>query len=318
MLAGVFYLSSGVGLGLFLYWRRAIGHSRAEAPVGRRDLAWLVVAIAAGGVLGPALLMTGLAAMSASEAALLLNLESVFTALLAWFGFREHVDARIATGMASITLGATVLAWGPAHGVTLERGAVFVAGACLAWAVDNNLTRKVSGSDPVRIAALKGTAAGTTNILIATTIRGAALPPPAELLAAGVVGLLGYGISLVLFVLALRHLGTGRTGAYFSTAPFLGSIAAVVLLREPVTVQLALAGMLMSVGVWLHLSERHEHKHTHQLTDHHHLHTHDEHHQHQHQADVQPGEPHSHPHRHPVLRHSHPHYPDLHHRHDHD
>ncbi len=316
MLAGLLYLGSGIGLGTFALARRAVGHLGAEASLGRRDLPWLAAAIVTGGGIGPVLLMTGLAASSASQAALLLNLEGVFTALLAWFVFREHFDARIATGMALITLGAMVLAWEPTHGLTLDRGAGFVAGACFAWAFDNNLTRRVSASDPALITALKGAAAGTANILIATA-RGAAIPGSAAVLGAGLVGLLGYGISLMLFVLALRHLGAGRTGAYFSTAPFIGSVAAVAVLREPVTVQLVFAGVLMGLGVWLHLSERHEHEHAHAPVEHDHLHSHDEHHQHEHASGTPLGESHSHPHAHVALRHSHPHYPDLHHRHGH-
>ncbi len=316
MLAGLLYLGSGLGLGLLLCIRRAAGRRRAEAALGRADLPWLTVAIVTGGGLGPVLLMTGLAATFASQAALLLNLEGVFTALFAWFVFSEHFDARIAVGMALITLGALALAWQGTDRLALDRGAILVAAACIAWALDNNVTRHVSAADPVVIAALKGTAAGTANIVIAMA-RGAPLPGPALAFGAGAVGLLGYGISLVLFVLALRHLGAGRTGAYFSIAPFIGAVAAVIQLDETVTAQLVVAGVLMGLGVWLHLSERHEHEHTHEPVEHDHRHWHDEHHRHEHAPGAPLGEPHSHPHAHAGLRHSHPHYPDLHHRHEH-
>jgi drug/metabolite transporter (DMT)-like permease len=194
--------------------------------------------------------------------------------------------------------------------------ALSIVGACAAWAVDNNLTRKLSSADPVQLAAIKGLAAGTVNLAIALG-RGAHLPSPAVVGAGMVTGVFGYGVSLVLFVLALRHLGTARTSAYFSTAPFLGAALALVLFREPVSVQLTGAALLMGLGVYLHLSETHEHEHEHEALEHEHRHVHDTHHQHAHAPDDPPGEPHVHRHRHAPLRHSHPHYPDLHHRHGH-
>jgi hypothetical protein len=182
--------------------------------------------------------------------------------------------------------------------------------------MDNNLTRKVSAADPVQIAMLKGLCAGTVNTGIALTL-GARIPPLATLAAIGLVGLLGYGISLVLFVLALRNLGTARTGAYFALAPFIGATVSVALLHEPLTNGLLVGAVLMGAGVWLHLTERHEHDHDHSLIEHDHLHTHDEHHQHLHSLHDPEGEPHSHRHRHDDLVHRHPHYPDIHHRHGH-
>jgi len=314
--AGLLYLGSGVGLGCVRLVRRAFGHRSREAPLRRADIPWLAGAIVAGGGVGPVLLMFGLATAGAGQASLLLNLEGVFTALLAWFVFREHLDPRIAVGMGLIAGGAFALAWERGQAVHDSRGALLVVGACLAWAVDNNLTRKVAGGDPTLIAALKGGAAGAANLTIAMA-GGDRLPEFPSLAAAAVVGFLGYGVSLVLFVRALRALGAARTGAYFSTAPFLGAVASIVALGEPFTIQLAIGGALMCVGVWLHVSERHEHVHVHESLEHEHLHRHDEHHEHAHEPGMPSGEPHSHRHTHAGLRHAHPHYPDLHHPHGH-
>lgn len=310
-MAGLLYLGAGAGLGLMRLARRAPSLRPAAG-----DWPWLAGAILCGGVAGPVLLMYGLSAMPASEASLLLNAEGVFTALLAWFVFRENFDRRIALGMAAIVAGAVVLA-GPGEA---RFGAVWpavaVLGACLAWALDNNLTRKVSLADATWIAACKGWAAGTVNLAIgvATLDR---WPSPWTLLAAGAVGWLSYGVSLALFVVGLRHLGTARTGAYFSVAPFIGALLALPLLGEPVTARLLLAGGLMGLGVWLHLTERHEHEHGHEALEHTHEHGHDEHHRHKHDFPVAPGARHTHRHRHDALTHSHPHFPDTHHRHEH-
>lgn len=309
LLAGLLYLGSGIGLGLLRLLRPgdAVRFARGEAK-------WLAAAILAGGVVAPVLLMWGLARLPASTTSLLLNAEGVFTALLAWFVFRENFDRRIALGMALIVAGAVVLTWrgGASLDADLAAGAVLLA--CFCWGLDNNLTRKVALADATTIAMLKGIAAGIVNTSIALAL-GAALPSPHVFLAAATLGFFSYGLSLVLFVVALRHLGTARTGAYFSTAPFAGAFLAVPLLGESVTTAVLLGGALMAAGVWLHLTERHEHLHTHEPLEHEHAHVHDAHHQHEHAGAV--SEPHTHRHRHERLTHSHPHYPDAHHRHDH-
>jgi drug/metabolite transporter (DMT)-like permease len=317
LLAGLLYLGSGVSLGAFrLVQRVRFGANAREAALGRGDWPWLGAAIITGGVVAPVLLMFGLSRVAAAEASLLLNLEGVLTALVAWVVFREHVDRRIAGGMLAIAAGAVVLTWEPGQAVRASLGAILVAGGCLGWAVDNNLTRKVSGSDPLQIAALKGLVAGIVNVAIALTL-GASVPGAITVGLAGLLGLVSYGVSLVLFVLALRGLGAGRTSAYFSTAPFIGAIIGVLGLDDAVTPGLLLATTLMAVGVWLHVSERHDHEHVHEALEHEHRHEHDEHHRHAHDDWALPGEPHSHRHTHEALRHRHPHYPDIHHRHGH-
>lgn len=317
MLAGLLYLGSGLGLlAVKLVLRLLRSGDRREAAIQGGDWMWLALATLSGGIIGPVLLMVGLAHTAATSASLLLNLEGVLTALLAWFVFRENFDRRIALGMAAIVAGGLVLTWGGHLILSAVLGPVMIAGACLAWAVDNNLTRKVSQADPVQVALLKGCVAGVVNVGIAFGL-GSAPPPPGVLGAAVVVGFAGYGVSLVLFVVALRHIGTARTGAYFSLAPFFGGLVAVLVLRDPVTVQIVAAGSLMALGVWLHLTERHEHEHGHEEMAHEHRHVHDQHHQHSHDGTEPLGEPHSHWHVHALVRHSHAHFPDIHHRHEH-
>ena len=315
LLAGLLYLGSGLGLGLTYLARGLVGMPAAEAPLRRADVPWLVLVVLTGGVVGPLLLMLGLARTPASSAALLLNVEGLATMAIAWVVFKENVDRRLLIGAFAILAGALLLSWQGGR-AAVGLGALAIMGACAAWGVDNNLTRKLSSADPVQIAAVKGVVAGAVNLALALA-HGASLPSLASIAGAAVVGFFGYGVSLVLFVLALRHLGTARTGAYFSTAPFLGAALALMLFREPVSAQLVAAAVLMGIGVWLHLSERHEHEHLHELLEHEHRHVHDEHHQHAHTAGDPPGEPHTHRHRHAPMRHKHPHYPDLHHRHGH-
>jgi drug/metabolite transporter (DMT)-like permease len=316
LLAGLLYAGSGVGLGLCLLWRRLQRRVSEEAPLRGRDWSWLAGAIGIGGVVGPILLMTGLRHTPAATASLLLNLESVFTALIAWTVFHENVDRRIAFGMLLIVIGGALLSLSTGGAMSVSWDSLAIAGACLCWAIDNNFTRAVSGGDPLKIAALKGAVAGTVTITIAI-MSGTALPATGYLLGAGVVGFIGYGISLVLFVLALRQVGTARTGAYFSIAPFVGAALSVLFLGEPASSALWFAGGLMALGIWLHVSERHMHEHAHEVLTHDHAHSHDAHHQHAHDPSWDGIEPHTHVHVHAPLVHSHPHFPDLHHRHRH-
>lgn len=315
LLGGLLYLGSGLGLIAARLWRdkgwHASGLRSGEWP-------WLAGAIGCGGVLGPVALMLGLQHTAGSTASLLLNLEGVLTAVLAWVVFRENADRRVVTGMLVIVAGGVVLSWptGSSNGTGLDWGAGLIVLACLCWAIDNNLTRNVSASDALFIAGSKGLVAGCVNVSIAMTV-GEAWPAWPTALGAMVVGLLGYGISLVLFVLALRGLGTARTGAYFSVAPFIGALVSLWLLGESVDPGFWIACSLMALGVWLHLTERHEHEHTHEPMEHSHAHVHDEHHQHTHDFQWDGQEPHVHEHRHLEMTHKHPHFPDIHHRHVH-
>jgi drug/metabolite transporter (DMT)-like permease len=262
------------------------------------------------------LLMFGLAQTDAAAASLLLTLEGAATALMAWIVFRENVDIRVGIGMACLVAGVAILSWSGTPTIGRIVGPLAIVGACIAWGLDNNLTRRVSLSDPLQIVQYKGLVAGPVNVALGLW-AGSSLPAISTSLTAMGVGFVGYGISLALFVLALRDLGSARTSAYFSTAPFFGAFAAVVALGEPVTAALVLAGGLMGLGVWLHLTERHEHDHVHDETEHAHPHVHDEHHRHEHAASDPPGEPHMHAHRHTRLMHAHPHVPDMHHLHRH-
>ena len=311
LLAGLLYLGSGLGLAALRLLQRS-----EPVRLTLSERGWLIGAIVSGGIIGPALLMWGLANMPASGASLLLNAEGVFTALLAWFVFRENFDRRIALGMGLIVAGAIVLSWRGDAGSGVALPELAVLGACLAWAIDNNLTRKVSLADATFIAMVKGLTAGVVNTGLALAFGGI-LPAMKIMIAAGGIGFLSYGVSLALFVVALRNLGTARTGAYFSTAPFAGALIAIPLLSEPVTVQLTLAGVLMGAGVWLHLTERHDHRHTHVSLDHEHVHEHDAHHQHPHPEGQSADTSHQHPHVHEPSTHTHPHFPDTHHRHRH-
>src|SRR5215470_12676396 len=233
LLAGLLYLGSGTGLALVRIADRSLGLGRSEAPLRARDLPWLSAIVLFGGILGPALLMWGLTLTPASTGALLLNTEGLATMAIAWVVFRENVDRRIFFGAMAILAGAVLLSWQGAVGTgpQLSWGNVLIVLACVSWGIDNNLTRKLSAADPLQIAMIKGLAAGTVNLALALA-RGAPLPGLITLVVAAGVGFFGYGVSLVLFVLGLRHLGAARTGAYFSTAPFIGAALALPLFGE--------------------------------------------------------------------------------------
>jgi drug/metabolite transporter (DMT)-like permease len=314
-LAGWLYAGSGIGLLLVIVIRHAIAPTRLSLPL-RDDFSALFGAIFFGGVCGPALLMFGLRTSSATSVSLLLNLEVAFTALMAWFWFRENFDWRIALGMAFILLGGLLLTINANAESNFSLGSGLVIAACLCWAVDNNLTRKVSAADPLVTACAKGMVAGVTNLGLAAAFH--QLPFDIPLIAwASIVGFLGYGLSLSLFVLALRNLGTARAGAYFSLAPFFGAGLAMVLHGDAFTFQVAIAATLMAAGVWLHLNEKHSHRHVHAPLVHNHDHRHDDHHTH-HDSNADTIDlKHSHSHTHQPIEHSHEHFPDIHHRHRH-
>jgi len=315
LIAGLLYLGSGIGLALL----RLIQDNGWRATGLRpSDRWWLAGATLAGGVIAPALLMFGLSQSDAATASLLLNLEAVFSAVLAWVLFREATSGRVVLGFFAILAGGLVLVWPDRLSASGRwAGLACVAAACLFWGFDNNLTRKISAADSRVIAGTKGLIAGCTNTILALSL-GVTLPPVAYTAGALLLGFFGYGVSLVLFIVALRNVGTARTGAYFSTAPFIGTALAMLLYGQPVSAAFWAAAALMVVGVWLHVTEHHEHGHLHEPLTHSHSHQHDEHHQHEHGEEWDGTEPHTHEHRHAWLRHSHAHFPDIHHEHLHD
>jgi drug/metabolite transporter (DMT)-like permease len=314
ILAGLLYLGSGAGLSVLRLIGR--GRARAESALTLRDAPWLGSAIFFGAITGASLLLWGLNQTPSSTASLLLNLEGVFTAGLAWVVFRESVDRRVLLGMLCILAGGVALSWQGGMDAASPIGIAAIVAACLCWGIDNNLTQKVSARDPFQIAAIKGLVAGAFNTTLGLALGGA-FPPAASLVAALLIGFAGYGLSLALFVLALREIGTARTGAYFAVAPFVGAALSILLLGERPTWTLVVAAALMGIGLWLHLTERHVHTHVHPVVTHSHRHTHDAHHAHQHGDGVDATQPHAHEHAHQPDPHAHVHFPDAHHRHEH-
>ena len=315
LLAALLYLGAGLGLaGVGALARASVPH---EARLRRADLPLLAVVIMAGGIAGPVLLLLGLQRVPAVVGSLLLNLEAPFTILLAVAVFGEHLGRRGAVAAALVASGAALLGRLPGAVVHADaRGMAAIVGACLAWAIDNNATQRLSLRDPVAVARVKGLGAGACTLALALGI-GFAMPPARRLLAALALGFASYGLSVVLAVRALRILGAAREAALFATAPFVGAVAAVPLLDERFGPRECAAGALMAIGVTLLLGERHLHPHTHERLEHDHVHVHDEHHQHAHDAGVPAEEPHAHSHVHMPLEHTHAHVSDAHHRHRH-
>ena len=313
VLAGLLYLGAASALGLAALARRR--SSSAEAPLRRSDIPLLLGVIITGGIIGPVLMLIGIARISAVAGSLLLNLEAPFTMLIAVAIFGEHLGLREAAAAGVIVLGGASLSWGVGELSGEGLGLLAIAGACLSWAVDNNLTQRLSLRDPLSIVRLKALGAGAGNLLLAM-ILGMQFPGHTVFFAALLVGAVSYGLSIVLDTYALRLVGAAREAAYFATAPFFGALVAAAVLGEAFGRAELGAGLAMGLGVVLLFGERHTHDHEHTALVHDHLHTHDEHHQHDH-ADGTISEPHAHVHTHTSLSHAHPHVSDAHHRHGH-
>lgn len=313
LLAGLLYLGAAVGLWLY----RAFRPSTNEAQLGRDDVPKLAVVVLAGGIVAPILMLLGLHRVTALAGSLLLNLEAPFTVLLAVVLFREHLGRYAAGAAAFIIGGAFVLELEPGALAADAAGVLLLGGACLCWALDNNLTQRLSLRDPFAIVRVKTLAAGVVNTALGLVVTGGELPAAAYIGAALVLGSLSYGVSVVLDAYALRLVGAAREAAYFATAPFVGAVAAIAFLGDSLRWYEVVAMGAMAVGVALLLRENHSHVHEHEPLEHEHLHEHDDHHQHAHAPGDPDGEPHSHWHRHEPLVHEHPHLPDAHHRHDH-
>jgi drug/metabolite transporter (DMT)-like permease len=314
VLAALLYLGAALLISLFRVLSRVGGQQSAEAKIRGSDALTLGAVVGFGGVLGPVLMLFGLARISALTGSLLLNLEAVFTILLAVIVFHEHLSRSLAAASGLVVLGALLLSYQPGSLGGGVLGVMAIVGACLSWAIDNNLSQRLSLRDPTAVVLLKTAGAGLTSLALALA-TGHTLPTPTFLVGGVVVGSLGYGASLICVMFALRYLGAAREAAWFSTAPFIGAAIAIPIFGLLPTAAEWLGMALMISGIFLLVRERHSHVHSHEPIEHDHSHVHDEHHQHEHEGPV--AEPHSHPHRHDPIIHEHPHVSDLHHRHRH-
>ena len=321
---------AGVGLGAFstaalLYaGAAAVGllsrlPVEREARLQRTDMPRLLAMAAFGGVIGPVALAWGLQRTSGTSASLMLTLEALFTAVLAWRLYRETMDGRVWTAMALLLAGGMVLVLdqglpaGPGGAQLWGLLAVLLATA--AWGVDNTLSRALADRDPGQVVMVKALLGATATSLLAL-VFGEPMPSAASAIALFAIGASGYGLSLRLYLLAQRAFGAARTGSVFAFAPFMGAAVAIALGDRSPSALMVLGSVLMLAGVLLHLAESHGHAHEHEALEHEHAHRHDDAH-HTHTHDPMPGRAHSHRHRHEPLRHAHAHVPDTNHAHRH-
>lgn len=315
LLAGLLYVGSGLGLSLFMSISSS-GSFRELGSLSFRKRMKLAGATLSGGILAPLCLVYGIRLGSAFEVSLLLNLESVTTTVIAWWIFREHVGKPVWAGKVLLILGGIAISYHPGSPVAFSLSGWLVFLACVFWGIDNNLTRDVDELSPSVLAATKGWVAGSFNVALALVLGAGSSMSGLHVLETLSIGAFSYGMSLVLFILALRKLGSSRTSTYFAIGPFFGMFFALLLLSERPSHFQWVAAAIMGFGLWILSHESHEHEHTHEVLTHRHRHLHDEHHQHLHSGG-EGEEPHDHVHTHTELTHHHPHWPDVHHRHGH-
>lgn len=318
-LAAFLYLGSGTGLLAYQLIINIIDEEKkGEAPLSKKDFPWLLGAILFGGVVAPIILMTSLKITPASTAALLLNFEGVSTTLIALFFFKESIGKKVWIAVICITAASILLSWDFTNQWGFSLGALGVVGACVCWGIDNNFTRNISSKNPYTIVILKGFGAGIFSLMLTFLLKNH-IPDIKVILLAMILGCFSFGFSIVLFVLAMRSLGSSRTSVFFGTSPFIGTILAFLLYREIPGKMFITALPFMLLGTFFLLKEEHNHKHIHEHIIHEHRHCHnDNHHNHSHlSGEVPQSGYHSHVHEHEVMQHEHQHTPDIHHRHAH-
>jgi drug/metabolite transporter (DMT)-like permease len=317
-LAALLYLGSGLGLALLMAGRRALtGPAGSDGCITRGDLPWLGAAILAGGVAAPIVLMLSLTVTPAATASLLLNVEAAATAGIAVLLFGEHLGKRAWLALACITGGGALLSITGDGAWSIAPGALGVIFACVLWGLDNNFTCRIAAKDPVPITMVKGVVAGTVSLAIAAA-AGESIPALSFVGGGLLLGFFSYGLSIVLYIISLRHIGAARTGAAFATAPFLAVIFAFIIFRDAPGMLFFASIPLMVLGALLLTGELHCHPHTHLPLTHTHHHRHDDlHHDHVHPGGGVDGRSHVHEHTHALTVHTHPHTRDNHHRHVH-
>lgn len=318
-LAAFLYLGSGLGLLLLRGLQRLSRKGTSvEAQISKADIPWLFGAVFVGGVAAPIVLMFSLRNTPAATASLLFNFESVATTLVAVFIFKEAIGRRVWLAIVCITLASILLSLDISGQWGISVGAIGVLATCVLWGIDNNFTRNISAKDPLAIVTIKGIGAGSFTLILAFILN-KPLPNFLTIFGAMLLGCFSYGLSIVLFIHAMRCLGAARTSALFGIAPLIGVLLSILFIREVPNMLFFVSLPVMIGGVVLLLGEEHEHTHIHSVIQHEHRHSHDDdHHTHDHaESEIPPTGFHAHPHKHEAIQHSHPHTPDIHHRHEH-
>jgi drug/metabolite transporter (DMT)-like permease len=314
LLAGLLYLGSGIGLQLYLLLKGRNSFQELSRISSQNRLK-LLGAVLSGGIVAPLCLTYGIKYGTASEVTLLLNMETVATTLISWMVFKEYIGYRVWTGKSFILIAAAFIILQNEGELSLSFPGLLVVIACIFWGIDNNLTRDIEELPSTTLALFKGLGAGIFNIILALLFT-AGSATAYQTGGALAIGALSYGLSLVLFVEALRRIGAARTTTFFAVGPFIGTLLSIVMLGESPPATYWVAASLMLGGMFLLYREKHGHLHSHEPVSHRHGHIHDEHHRHPHPADNSRGR-HDHPHSHEPLTHIHGHWPDIHHRHGH-
>lgn len=318
-LASLLYLGSGLGLLIFQIGNSLIKKQIInEAPLNKKDFKWLIGAIIAGGIIAPIILLSSLKITPASTASLLLNFEGVATAIIAMLFFKENVGKQILNAVILITFASIILSWDFKNQWGFSIGSLGIILACFCWGIDNNFTRNISAKNPFSIVIIKGIISGFFSLFLSLILKNE-IPEFKIAIIAMVIGFFCYGVSIVLFVFAMRDLGSTRTSALFGTAPFVGSILSFILLGDIPSNMFFISLPIMIVGTIFLLKEEHNHTHIHEFIEHEHRHNHrDGHHNHEHtNGEIIINGYHSHLHVHEAIEHAHPHSPDIHHRHIH-
>lgn len=314
LMAALLYLGAGIGMAIILVARGLSRAKQSEAKLTRRELPYVAGMISLD-IMAPIFLMLGLSMTTASNASLLNNFEIVATSLIALFVFKEAIGRRMWVAIAFITFSSILLSVEDLSSFAFSIGSIFVLAACLCWGLENNCTRMLSLKDPLQIVVTKGFGSGLGCLIISMALHEFSHNVP-YILVALCLGFVAYGLSIYFYISAQRELGAARTSAYYAAAPFIGVIISWIALNEKITGTFLIALVIMLVGAYLAISEKHGHSHLHEEITHEHIHDHNDlHHDHAHEPEVLG--PHTHVHTHQTLVHQHTHTPNLHHRHTH-
>lgn len=314
MLSALLYLGAGLGMLLVEMGRKLLKYEAVEAKLEKKELPFILAMIVLD-IIAPISLMIGLTMTTSANAALLNNFEIVATSIIALVIFKEAIGKRLWFSIGLITLSSIILTVEDFSNLSFSMGSIFVLLACLSWGFENNCTRKLSLKDPLQVVIIKGLASGLGSLIIAVLAKEIHWNTT-YILFSLLLGFFAYGLSIFFYVNAQRHLGAGRTSTYYAIAPFIGVGISFIVLSEPITLSFILAAVVMLLGTYFAVVEKHEHRHAHTAVEHEHRHNHsDGHHDHCHD-DGTDGE-HTHVHFHQNTIHVHPHTPDIHHIHEH-
>ena len=250
-LAGFLYL--GAGFGMF-FIPQTTRHDKKAERLTHSDIPYMIAMIILD-IIAPILLMISINNSSAETVSLLNNFEIAATSVIALVIFKERISGRLWTGIILITLASILLSLTDIYSLSFSIYSLLAILACICWGFENNCTKKLSHSEPIKVVIVKGLGSGTGALIVAF-LSGDKLSYTPYILLAFLLGFVAYGLSIFFYIRAQRYIGAAKTSAFYALAPFISALISLILFQKIPGLLFISAFILMATGAYFTIEKK--------------------------------------------------------------